>query len=97
MLCNIGPVLFVNQYAGSSKTDRRTERTEGEAGPTVSWSNRHKERNSRLQHTEVRTPQEEEIMDRKCPDRTKELRCPPTSLRHCGKVRDWLLLYTSVG
>lgn len=28
----------------------------GEAGPTVSWSNGHKERNSRLQRTEVRTP-----------------------------------------
>ena len=70
------PVCRQQQDRQTDKTDRWTDRTEGEAGPTVSWSNRHKERNSRLQHTEVRTPQEEEIMDRKCPDRTKELRCP---------------------
>lgn len=30
MLCNIGPVLFVSQYAGSSNRER--ERTEGGGG-----------------------------------------------------------------
>lgn len=48
--------MFVFQYAGGSKTDKERTETEdrgGEAGPTVSWSNRHKERNSRLQRTEV--------------------------------------------
>lgn len=97
MLCNIGPVLFVNQYAGSSKADRRTERTEGEAGPTVSWSNRHKEGNSRLQHTEVRTPPGRGNHGQKVPRPHKGTEVSPTSLRHCGKVLDWLLLYTSVG
>lgn len=98
MPCNIGPVLFVNQFAGSSKTDGQTDRqdkqTEGEAGPKLSWSNRHKERNSRLQRTEVKPPPGGGHHRQNVPLPHAGTEVSPTSLRHCGKVRDLLLLCT---
>lgn len=47
--------------------EREREQTEGEAGPTVSWSNRHRERNSRLQRTEVKTPRRRKSWTRSAP------------------------------
>lgn len=49
---------FVYEPVCGQQHDRGTE-TEGEEGPTVSWSSRNKERNNCLQCTDVKNPREE--------------------------------------
>lgn len=96
MLCNTGPVLFVYQYAGNSKTETGQR---GEAGPTESWPN--SDQGGTVQksptppahrgHNSVRGNHGQEV-----PLSQTGTEVSPTALRHCGKVLSLHLDHTCV-
>lgn len=86
MLCNTGPVFFLNQYAVSGKTEREQR---GVVGPIVSGSMDIKRGTVISSVQKLKPPPENETTDRKCPDHTQESRYPQQE-----EVQDLLPLNT---
>lgn len=86
MLCNTGPVFFLNQYAVSGKTEREQR---GVVGPIVSGSMDIKRGTVISSVWQLKPPPEDETTDRKGPDHTQESSYPQQE-----EVQDLLPLNT---